>query len=400
MSRTAQLKEKGCEFNLLYLEDEDFTREKFTTFFKRVFKNVYTAPNGLEGLKCFDTHDIDLIVTDINMPLMDGLEFSRHIKEKTSDVPIILATAQTDVNYFVDAIEVGVNKMVMKPIMLDKLSNALDDMLTVLQTRRENARLEELSHTLSDELETKTKELNLFKDDMIAIFTHELKTPLHAIINFSEYIHKNIHKELTKSKIERISSLALKIRSNGLAQSSLIETLLDVSKYKAGKMVLRPIEFNAKKTLFSIIERYRSLYDKGVTYELEDMNITWDKKAFSMLFENFYSNALKYADSKVHITLKSLPPNEFILSIEDNGDGIEEEMREKIFGQFEQVDQPYLSREKEGTGLGLYLVKLITTHCHAHISVDESSLLGGALFNVKGPLKNDQVQEEIVSYEI
>ena len=389
MSFTSELKPKASEFNLLYLEDEVAVNETYCRYFTRIFRNVYSAENGAEGIELFSKNHIDIIITDVNMPIMDGLEFSKIIKEKNRTIPIILITANTGTDCFINAIDIGIDKFLMKPLNLEKLTASLFEVLSVLKTKKENTRLEELSHVLTDELETKDKELSLFKDDMIAIFTHELKTPLHAIINFSEHIHKNIHKELTEKRIEKISDLAQKINANGLAQSAQIESLLDVSKYKAGKIVFNETQIEPKQIIDSIVGRYQSLFNKTVTTDLEDVHILWDRKAFGMLFENLFSNALKHSTSKVHITFYKIQNEHFILSIDDDGDGIEESQRAKIFNQFEQLDAAMLERKKAGTGLGLYLVKLILETCNSKINVGESRLLGGASFKIKGRINDD-----------
>ncbi len=389
MSFTNDLKPKASDFNLLYLEDEKIVSEQFSKYFKRVFKNVYTAENGLEGIEHFKKYDIDIVISDVNMPKMNGLEFSRIIKNENRRIPIVLITANTEISCLTEAIDIGINKFIIKPINIDKLSITLLEILNDLITTKDKVRFEKLSHTLSDELDTKTKELSMFKDDMIAIFTHELKTPLHAIINFSEYIHKNIQKELTPKKIKRIGDLSNKIRANGLAQSSLIETLLDVSKYKAGKMVFNEIQINPKEIINTVIHRYESLYNKEITSELDDINIVWDKKAFIMLYENIFSNALKYSKSKIHITFKNIDTDYFLLTIEDDGDGIKDEMKKIIFEQFEQLDNSVIDREKTGTGLGLYMIKLILDKCNTKIKVTDSRLFGGASFEIKGRIQND-----------
>ena len=389
MSFVSELKPIASEFNLLYLEDEKLVSEQLTRYFTRVFKNVYAVENGVEGLECLEKHDIDIIISDVNMPKMNGLEFSRIAKSKNQRVPIILVTANTEINCLTEAIDMGINKFLIKPIDLNKLRTSLSEILNNFIVTKDKVRFEKLSHTLSDELETKTKELTMFKDDMIAIFTHELKTPLHAIINFSEYIHKNIHKELTEKRIEKIGDLANKIHANGLAQSAQIETLLDVSKYKAGKIVFNASLIKPKEIINTIINRYQNLYNKEVTYKLDEVDIEWDKKAFIMLFENLFSNALKHSSSKVHVTFYAIQKDHFMLTIDDDGNGIKEEMRKKIFGQFEQLDEAYLNRKKAGTGLGLYLVKLILDQCDAKINVGDSRVLGGASFKIKGRFKHD-----------
>ncbi len=389
MSFTSELKPKAIEFNLLYVEDEVAVNETYCRYFDRIFKNVYSALNGIEGLEYFEKYDIDIIITDVNMPIMDGLEFSKNIKDKNHHIPIILVTANTGTDCFIEAIDIGIDKFLMKPLNIDKLTETLHDVLDMLSTTKENLRLEKLSYTLTDELENKEKELSLFKDDMIAIFTHELKTPLHAIINFSEYIHKYIHKELTPKRIEKIADLAHKINSNGLAQSAQIETLLDVSKYKAGKIIFNKSFIEPKRIIDAIVHRYQSMYQKEVTFRLENISMMWDKKAFHMLFENIFSNALKHSLSKVHVTFSRIEKEQFVLLIEDDGDGIKEEERSKIFGQFEQLDAAMMERKKAGTGLGLYLVKLILDNSNSDINVGESELLGGASFKIIGRIYDD-----------
>ncbi len=374
----------ASEFNILYLEDEDKLREEFVSFLKKLFKNVYSGENGAVGLKLFDKYDVDIILTDINMPEIDGLKFAEIIKEKNKDIPIVLITAYTDTAFFIKAIDMRIDKFLIKPINGENFFKSIIDILTTLKVKKDKIKFENLSKNLSKELEIKSKELNLFKDDVISIFTHELKTPLHAIINFSDYIHRNLQKNLTDKKIDKMIDLSEKIKSNGLAQFSLIETLLEVSKYKTGKIILNEIEFEPKIIINSIIKRYKTMYKKHTTCELDSIKINGDQNAFIMIFENFYSNALKYADSKIHIILKETEENSFILSVEDDGKGIDEEDKKIVFNQFEQIDKKYLNRVRKGTGLGLYLAKLISDSWNKEVYVNDSSLLGGAKFILKG----------------
>ena len=389
MSSLNEIKTKATQFNLLYVEDEQLVRQKLYKYFSGFFKNVYCAKDGLEAFAAFNKHHIDLVITDVNMPRMNGLELSKEIKEINKETPIVLITANTDVSCFINAIEIGIDKFLVKPINRDKLVDILNDVLKVLENKRKKEELELRNYDLSCKLEIKTKELNMFKDDMIAVFTHELKTPLHAIINFSDYIHNNMSENLQTRKIQKIKELSQKIHSNAMFQSSLIETLLDVTKYKAGKMVLKEIPLVANELILSVVHRYQSLYNKKISIDLDEFDIVWDRKAFLMIVENIYSNALKYSKSRIHMSLKKLDSKHFFLCIEDDGKGIEEKMRDVIFSQFEQLEEAYLDRKKSGTGLGLYLVKLILDKCNANVEVSKSALLGGARFYIKGSINND-----------
>ena len=389
IDKSKKLTKLASEFNVLYLDDDEKMRYLFSNLLSGSFKNVYYGEDGSVGLEIFDKYEIDFIITDIHMPNIDGLEFAQIIKNKNKSIPVILVTAFTDTELFIKAIDIGVDKFLIKPFNAEKLVDVLTEVLTALKTKKDKIEFETLSNDLTNELEIKTNELNLFKDDMITIFTHELKTPLHAIINFSEYIHKNIQKELSEKRIEKISELSEKIKSNGLAQFSLIETLLEVSKYKSGKIILNRTEIKPERIIKSIINRYKSMYKIKITFEIEQISIIIDKNAAAMVFENLYSNALKHANSRIHVTFKQIDNGKFLLSVEDDGEGVKEENRKKIFNQFEQIDKTVVTREKKGTGLGLYLVKLITDKGQHEVKVEDSALLGGAKFSIIGGIKND-----------
>lgn len=102
--------------NVLYVEDEDDVREALSRFLGRRCGSLSSARNGLEGLEMFRQGHHDVVVTDVRMPVMDGLEMIRQIKAISDDVPVIVVTAFNEVDYFMRAIEVGVDSYVKKPI--------------------------------------------------------------------------------------------------------------------------------------------------------------------------------------------------------------------------------------------------------------------------------------------
>jgi len=106
---------------LLYVEDDEIARIKLAKILKRIFKDVLLASNGLEGYILFQEQQlanqtIDLILSDINMPKMNGVEMLESIRELDSEVPIIYTTARTESEYLLRAIELNVNHYVLKPI--------------------------------------------------------------------------------------------------------------------------------------------------------------------------------------------------------------------------------------------------------------------------------------------
>ncbi len=111
--------------NILYVEDEDAIRELMQEVLQEEFEGFETAKDGKEGLEIFQKSTIDLVVTDIEMPVMDGLTFAGKIKEISPKTPIILLTAYSEKERLFKAIDVGVNKYLVKPFTPDKLLEAI-----------------------------------------------------------------------------------------------------------------------------------------------------------------------------------------------------------------------------------------------------------------------------------
>ncbi len=106
---------------VLYVEDDDFTREEIEDFLSFEVGEVITAKNGEEGLDKFKEYNPDIVITDINMPKMNGLEMSKEIKKLSPTTPIIITSAYSDSDYVIKAIEIGISRYVLKPIDFDEL---------------------------------------------------------------------------------------------------------------------------------------------------------------------------------------------------------------------------------------------------------------------------------------
>lgn len=102
--------------SVLYVEDEEEVRTALTKFLRRRFDRVDVAENGSNGLNLFRSDGYDVVVTDVKMPVMDGLEMARQIKAYKEETPVIVVTAYNETDYFLRAIEVGVDRYVKKPV--------------------------------------------------------------------------------------------------------------------------------------------------------------------------------------------------------------------------------------------------------------------------------------------
>ena len=117
--------------NVLYVEDDSEIQENFSKILRKVFSSVTVASNGQEGVEIFkeNSENIDFIITDIKMPIMDGLEMFQEIKKLGKDVPCIVTTAHGEYDYFMQANEIGVYRYIQKPLDINELFEAVNDYL-------------------------------------------------------------------------------------------------------------------------------------------------------------------------------------------------------------------------------------------------------------------------------
>ncbi len=115
---------------ILYVEDDEMMRIQTVKMFENLFKKVYIAEDGLVGLDMFKAHgtEIDVVVSDINMPHMDGLTMSEEIRKSNKDIPIIITTAYSDQQNTMSALNLGVSRYVNKPLKIGELSETIAEL--------------------------------------------------------------------------------------------------------------------------------------------------------------------------------------------------------------------------------------------------------------------------------
>ena len=135
------------DISLLYVEDETGVRNSIARSLSLAVKNVYTAENGLEALKVLQRHPVDLIVTDIRMPRMGGLDFIAKLRSEKIDVPVIVTSAFNELEYLNQAIDLKVDKFINKPIRVGTLMEVVAQLSDTIITKRElRIRQQELEH--------------------------------------------------------------------------------------------------------------------------------------------------------------------------------------------------------------------------------------------------------------
>ncbi len=221
--------EKRFNLSLLYVEDEPFILQNAVEFLSNDFSELYEARDGEEGLTLYHDKKPDIIITDIEMPKMDGLELCRQIRKSDENTPIIITTAFTDQNYLLQAIELNLVKYLIKPIQEELLNEALEQCVKKLDTKGKSVeRLTEVHYFDS------FNQTLLHVDDFIKLTANELTfltlliQQKHRVITYQEIenhiwdgeymsedalkgLVKNLRKKISKEVIQNHSKLGYKI---------------------------------------------------------------------------------------------------------------------------------------------------------------------------------------------
>jgi len=144
--------------SILYVEDEDGIRKQLTRFLEYFSTSLYLASNGKEGLALYKEHSPDIVISDIKMPIMNGIEMVKYIKDINPKQHIIFTTAHSESGFFIDAIDMHVDGYILKPINLDKLEKKLENI-------REHIKLKKYYIAHQQELEDRA-----YRDELTQIY--------------------------------------------------------------------------------------------------------------------------------------------------------------------------------------------------------------------------------------
>lgn len=272
----------------------------------------------------------------------------------------------------------------------EKLSEAFNHMLDVLaesQTRLRHANVQ-LDAKIA-ELSERNIELfraNKLKSEFLANISHEVRTPLNAILGFAQLLHEKPGADLEKSR-----RYAQNIIASGRALLNLINDLLDLAKAEAGKMELH-IEKTALAAMCESIAEFFAPITMEKEQEVElavDPEIPLlmtDPGKLRQILTNLFSNAVKFTPigGRIRLSAVRMDDKSVRIALADNGPGIARENHQTIFEKFRQVDGS-ITRPGQGTGLGLAISRELTSLLSGTIWV-ESELGHGATFFVDLPI--------------
>ena len=363
---------------VLYAEDESIIQEGITETLNLFGVNVICAKNGEECLSIFKTSNkkIDLILSDIKMPKLNGLAMIKEIRKTNKEIPIIITTAHQETSFLMESIELSVSAYVLKPIdiykLRDTLIKALEPKILTQELIEKNKMLE--IEILKNEENQKIMEIQsrfAAMGEMISMIAHQWRQPLAAIGTASfnlkfKILSKKFDLTTKKGKIEQKDFFVNKLDEIEFYVQSLTSTIDDFRDfYKTDKILVsttinKPI-YNSLK----IVQKNLEANNINIELNLQSKaNIKIYENEITHVVLNILKNAQdKFLEKEIENAQIKISTNDFNygtkINIYDNGGGIKKENLDIIF-------EPYFStkKEKNGTGIGLYMSKTIVEKNH------------------------------------
>lgn len=403
------------EMRILYVEDQADVRQLTLKILSRRYKNISTAEHGREGLKIFNEQSPSIVITDVKMPVIDGLSMIREIKAVNKNVKIILTTAHSDLDYFVQAIELGIDHYILKPIDVENLYVAIEKCIyqlnIELDLQRKSEEIQAANVLLKAEIESrkiieaellsakeKAEESDRLKTAFLANMSHEIRTPLNSILGFAELL-KN--QNLTKEKKERYVGI---INDAGKDLLEVINDIIDISKIEAGQVTVNKIRFSINEMLNDLYD----IYDAEITYKNKsielvrsfalndnDCIVLADDVRIRQILKNLISNSIKFTqEGHIEFGYTRKDSNTVVFYVKDSGIGIDRKNHKIIFERFRQADES-TTREYGGTGLGLAITKSLVEIMEGTIWL-ESEKGSGAVFYFSLPVEFENTSSSII----
>ncbi len=337
---------------ILIIDDDPIMRELASMRLSEAGYDFVVAENGEEGLARFQEGGFDLVISDVDMPCMDGFEVTRAIRRDPtrSETPVIVITGSERRDAVEEAFAAGATSYLSKPINWTLFTQAVRFVLKASFDQRD-------LRLARDAAEAGSR----FKDSLLSIMSHELRTPLNAIIGFGQILadqfdreNDHLHKEYAdyiidggKRLLNSVSDmlLASDARSGPIALNRVDCTIDDLIN-----LGLAPLE----RTIAASQATIRKLVQDG------GQEICCDRTLVARCIGKVVENALKFSSVGVTITIgaAATKSGEIAFLIKDDGPGIASSRLEGVTQPFSQSDMS-LRRSKEGLGLGLPLVSAV-----------------------------------------
>ncbi|MEA2049230.1 MAG: response regulator transcription factor [Campylobacterota bacterium] len=199
------------KLTILYIEDDDIIRQYISEFLQRYTKKLFLAANAEDGLVLYEKEKPDLMIVDINLPKMSGMELISLIREKDEYTRILISTAYTNKEFTLEAIELNITRYLVKPITGDDLMLALQKALEQLHKLSSKY----FNIDVGDGFYFNTKESLLYKNnEIVALRKKELELLNFFVLNNNKIVSYNmIENEIWKDEVMTQDAIRSQIRN-------------------------------------------------------------------------------------------------------------------------------------------------------------------------------------------
>jgi len=399
--------ESNKNLTVLYVEDSDVVRDSTLDMMKEFFSNIDSAKDGEEGLQKYEKYYndnnqyYDIVITDINMPKMNGIEMSKSILSLNEEQIILIISAHNESDYLLKLINMGISNFILKPIDITQFQKIIFRIITSIQNKKVVKEQYEEIQAINLILASAKKEAEQAshqKSQFLANMSHEIRTPLNAITGFISLLHE---KETDAEKIKYLQ--VIKSSSDSLLQ--IISDILDISKIESGKLEIDTINFNPYEDLITVAE----LFQEKAAQNGVELKIHYSHKMPEILFSdahrikqilsNLLSNAVKFTPKgSVVKCIVCYAAGRLHIRVKDFGIGIPEDKQKVIFEPFSQAENS-TSREYGGTGLGLAISAKLAKQLGGKLTLKSQEGRGSTFtLIVKMPIGKD-IQENMNKVE-
>lgn len=383
--------------SVLLVDDEESILKTLSFNLSQQGYKVETASSGEEGIEKFKRIEPDLVVTDLMMEGIDGIQVLETVKRLKKDTMVIVLTGYGSMNTVVEALRLGAYDYLQKPCdrhelslkvakclekqdlarMVDKLTLELVTANSQLMRQMEEIKQnEEKLKYYAKELERSNKELESFA----AIASHDLQEPLIKILRFGEILlqSKILQEGKERDNLERMVKAAERMRT-------LTDDLLDLSRVMSKGKPFETVNLN--ELVREVLEDLEIRISRSkATVKLDDLPaLKVDASQIRRLFQNLIGNALKFNKKGdqhlVEVTCDRSADGFWRIQIKDNGIGFDEENVSRIFKPFERL---HGRSQYEGTGMGLAISKKIVER-HGGTLAASSRKGEGSVFTIALP---------------
>ncbi len=358
--------------------------------------DVETSEDAHQALAKIREYDYEVVISDVKMPGMDGLDLLQKIHEIRPDTPVILITGHGDHELAIRALRGGAYDYILKPIDRDIFVAALQRAIQTRQLRRKvtEQQLALALHAKSLErlVEKRTSELvtaNATKDKFLHIVSQEITIPLSNLQSMVQLARRRLDQHDPAAELEQV---LLDMERSIERTEVFTRDLLDTSQIETNMFVLKRQRIDLVALCRETLDEYTAGAGPTLQCELsgESIKVDVDPDRFKQVIINLLSNARKFSPRGSPITVTLWQSGyEVAFSVQDTGVGIPDEALPHIFEQFYRAPGVSIQTgRKAGLGLGLYITHKIVERHGGHIEV-QSAQGEGSTFTVVLPLAID-----------